>query len=142
MAEGMMKMIKQSQGLKEHKEERDYRIGKNRVYLGDDNTLNMILIGDIDYETGMAILDVGGRLMSMVEGKVNCLVDFNSAGKFSSAARRTGLEIIDNDKTGKVAIFGTHPVARVLASFVIGMSRKKDMRFFKTREEALAWLRK
>jgi len=28
-----------------------------------------------------------------------------------------------------------------MASFFMGASKKKDMRFFKTKEEALAWLK-
>ncbi len=42
---------------------------------------------------------------------------------------------------GKVALFGLHPVARVVASFFMGATKKKDMRFYKTRGEALAWLK-
>jgi hypothetical protein len=42
---------------------------------------------------------------------------------------------------GKMAYFGMHPVARVIASFMMGVTRKQNMRFFKTREEALAWLK-
>jgi len=49
--------------------------------------------------------------------------------------------MLEHERTGKVALFGLNPVARVIASFVMGVTRKKDMRFFKTREEALAWLR-
>ena len=33
-----------------------------------------------------------------------------------------------------------HPVARVLASFVMTITKKNEIDFFKTKEEALAWL--
>lgn len=33
------------------------------------------------------------------------------------------------------------PVTRVLAYFVIGVTGEKDIRFFKTREETLTWLK-
>jgi len=49
--------------------------------------------------------------------------------------------VSEYEKTGKVAVFGLHPVARVIASFVMGVSKNKDMRFFKAKEEALAWLK-
>ncbi|MBE3122383.1 MAG: STAS/SEC14 domain-containing protein [Thermoplasmata archaeon] len=79
--------------------------------------------------------------MNMVKGKVNILVDLNQFGKASPESRKIFKEISEYEKTGKVAIFGTHPVARVLASFVMGITKKKDMRFFKTKEEAYAWLK-
>jgi hypothetical protein len=47
----------------------------------------------------------------------------------------------EDTKTGKTAFFGMHPVARVIASFVMGVSPNKMMRFFKTKEDALIWLR-
>ena len=49
--------------------------------------------------------------------------------------------MLENEKIGKVALFGLHPVARVIAAFIMGITRKKDMRFFKSKEEALAWLK-
>jgi hypothetical protein len=50
-------------------------------------------------------------------------------------------EIIENERTDRIAIFGLHPVARVIASFIMGVTKKKEMRFFKTKEEALRWLK-
>jgi len=69
------------------------------------------------------------------------LLDINKAGQVSSGARKIGKETFEDEKVGKVAFVGLHPVARVIASFVMGVTRKKDMRFFKTKEEALAWLK-
>jgi hypothetical protein len=80
--------------------------------------------------------------MNQVGGKIKILVDNSKAGKATSEARKTFQELMDLKQFGKVAIFGTHPVARVLASFVIGLSRKRDVRFFGSEEEALAWLKK
>ena len=47
----------------------------------------------------------------------------------------------EDEKLVKIAIFGLNPVARVIASFIMGVAKKKDQRFFKTKEEALAWLK-
>ena len=52
-----------------------------------------------------------------------------------------GQEAFEDEKIGKVALFGLHPVARVIASFVMGVTKKEDMRFFRTKEEALAWIK-
>ena len=88
------------------------------------------------------MMDACLKLANMVDGKVNCLVDLNSAGKPSVEARKVGMEGFRNKKFGKIALIGSHPVAKVLAFFVMGVIKKKDMRFFKTKEEALKWLKK
>ena len=46
-----------------------------------------------------------------------------------------------NEKFGKIAHWGINPVAKILASFVMGLSKKTEMRFFTSKEEALAWLK-
>lgn len=63
------------------------------------------------------------------------------AGKEASEARKIFKEISENNKVEKISMIGLHPVARVLASFIMGISRNKNMRIFKTKEEALAWLK-
>ena len=55
-----------------------------------------------------------------------------------NAARKVFQELAEHKKQGKNAFYGMHPVARVLAAFFMGMSKKKDMGFFKTKEQAVA----
>lgn len=55
-------------------------------------------------------------------------MDINKAGKPSSRGRKAGQEVLKGERIKKVAFF------------VMGVTEKKDMRFFKTREEALDWL--
>ncbi len=81
------------------------------------------------------------ELTNSIEGRVNVFVNLNKAGKSSPGARKIGSEFLSNEIFGKIAYFGLHPVARVLASFFMGMSKKKDMRFFKNKEKALSWLK-
>lgn len=64
----------------------------------------------------------------------------NKAGKSSPEARLIWQQISGLEKTNKVAKYGLNPVARVLASFVIGVYHKSNMRFFSTKEEAMTWL--
>ena len=123
------------------KKDREIRIGKNRLYLGEDNIQNITIMGEVDEKMEIRINEACYKLMNMVEGKVNTLVDLNKAGKTSPGARMRQKEISEHEKVGKVALFGLHPVAKVLASFFMGISKNKDMRFFKTKEEALAWLK-
>ncbi len=123
--------------------EREIWVGESRFYLGEDN-INYItpFDGYMDEKQAIEASQAALGLMNMVQGKVNCLIDLNKTGQQSSGARKIWKEWGENERTGKIALFGLHPVARVLSSFVMGVSRKRDMRFFKTREEALAWLRK
>jgi hypothetical protein len=123
-------------------EEKEIWVGGNRIYLGEDNTIHLASVGAKDEQTAIAVKDAYIRIANMVEGKVDCLLDANRSGQPSSEARRIFQEgILQYEKTGKVAVFGMHPVARVISSFVMGATKKKDMRFFKTEEEALAWLK-
>ena len=121
--------------------ERETWVGKNRLYLGEDNIIYETLVGEQDEKAAIAIKKASDKLKDMVEGKVNALIDLNKVGKPSLGSRKRGQEAFEDEKVGKVALFGLHPVARVIASFVMGVTRKRDMRFFKTREEALAWLK-
>jgi len=124
-------------------EEKDGKIwvGESRVYLGEDNILNFIIVGDVDEYIAIAFEEAMLKLVGKIKGKVNPLIDLNGARRTSAKARKIFQERIMDDRTGRVALFGLNPVAKVIASFVLGITRKKDMRFFKTREEALAWLK-
>ncbi len=121
--------------------DKDVWVGENHTYLGEDNILYTTVVGEVDESKAKAIRDAHLKFLSMVEGKVNSLVDLNKAGKQPPAARKIGKDMFEHERIGKIALFGLHPVARVIASFVIGVTRKKEIRFFKTREEAIAWLK-
>ena len=122
--------------------EREIWVGEHRLYLGEDNISYITPFGGyIDEKRATEVSQASLRLMNTVQGKVNCLIDLNKAGQQSSGARKIWKEWSENEKTGKVALFGLHPVARVIASFVMGVTRKRDIRFFKTEKEALAWLK-
>ena len=79
--------------------------------------------------------------LKILSGKVNVLVDLNKTEMPTHDARKRGQNAFESEKIGKVALFGMHPVARVLASFVIGVTKKENLRFFKSKDEALAWLK-
>ena len=121
--------------------DREIWIGENRMYLGEDNILHVTLVGEVNNKIAIAMKETDLKFKSMVEEKVDVLADLSKARKPTPEARRIWREMSEHDKTGKIAMFGMHPVARVLASFVMGISNKKDMRFFKIKEEAQAWLK-
>ena len=121
--------------------DREIWVGKNRLYLGEDNIVYFFIVGEHDENIAIACGEAFLKLINMVEGKGNALGDINKTGKQSLEARKIWKKISENEKVGKLALIGMHPVARVLASFLIGTTKKKDIRFFKTKEEALAWLK-
>jgi len=120
---------------------REIWIGESRVYLGKDNVIYATPVGDIDNEKAIAFRDNIIKLACMVNGKVNSLVNLNNVGKPSMGARAIGKEALMHRKIGKIAFYGLHPVAKILAAFVMGVKKNKNMRFFKAKEEALAWLK-
>ncbi|OGS20674.1 MAG: hypothetical protein A3J83_05110 [Elusimicrobia bacterium RIFOXYA2_FULL_40_6] len=121
--------------------EREYVIGVNRIYLNEDNIVCVSNLGEENEKSAIAMKEAYFKLANIVEGKTNVLIDLTNAGKSSPEARNIWKELTENEKTGKIALFGLHPVARVLATFVITISKNKSMCFFNTKEEALSWLK-
>jgi hypothetical protein len=121
--------------------DREIWIGDSRMYLGDDNIIYETVIGEIGENEAMGCKEATYRFWSMVKGKTNFLIDLNRTKKTTTEARTIAQELFENERAGRVALFGVHPVARVVASFVIGAMKKKDMRFFNSRDEALSWLK-
>ena len=122
-------------------EDREILVGESRFYLGEDNIIYETIVGDFDEQKALEARAAVCKLADKANERTKILIDLDEAGNQSSEARKIVQELFDTEVCGKIALFGLHPVARVIASFVIGASKKKDMRFFKTKEEALAWLK-
>lgn len=121
--------------------EKEIMIGKGRYYLDQDNILFITPIGNIGDIGAANYKKAFYLLMETVETKADLLIDLNKALKQSSLARKTWKELSEFKKTGKIAIYGFHPVAKLLASFVMGIVSNKEMRFFSTKKEATSWLK-
>ena len=128
-------------GVKMGEKDREIRVGENRLYLGEDNVIYCTIVGEVDEKTAIMGKESSIKLINMAEGRVKVLMDLNKARKTSSNARKIFSGMSEHKKVKKIALFGIHPVARLLASFFMGKAKKKDLRFFKTKEEALAWLK-
>ncbi len=115
-------------------------VGENKVTLIEKNIVNVVAVGFQSDATAFALNDINYKLLASTTEVLHFLIDLNLAGKNSQGARKQWTKISEESRTGKIALFGLHPVARVLASFVIGVSRNKEMRFFNTRNDALKWL--
>jgi hypothetical protein len=119
--------------------DKEFWIAENHTFL-ENNIIYVIAIGLQTDEIALEHLKVHKILVNQVQGKVNYLIDLNKAGKSTPNARKVWQKVSEDPDTNKVALFGIHPVARVLASFVMSVSNKKDMLFFKTKEDGLKWL--
>ena len=121
--------------------EYEFRVGQNIIKVLDDNILYIESVGEQTDELANVIRAQYKRIYSLFPGKVKQLVNINKSGKSTIAARDMYKEMSRDELTEKMAVYGAHPVARVLAAFVIGVSGMKETRFFKTEEEALGWLK-
>ena len=140
-----MRGLRSEEGeMRMEEKDREVWIGKTRMYLGKDNISYVTVIGEMDENTAFKMQKTIDKFINIAGknvDKINVLIDLNNAGKPSSKARKILKEMNDHEKTGKIAHFGLHPVAKVLANFTMGASKNRDMRFFKTKEEALVWLK-
>ncbi|MBN1410372.1 MAG: hypothetical protein JW969_05975 [Spirochaetales bacterium] len=124
--------------------DREIRIGENRVYLGEDDIYYFTFIGDLNEETALefrqAIMTLNERFGKKVRGSIS---DINRLKSMSYKARQILREWDEEmDTTSAYAtIVGLHPVARVIASFFMRAVPFKGLQFFKTIEEARAWLK-
>lgn len=116
-------------------------IGENRTTLLPDlNIIHVVAVGEQTDEIANLQREIASEFFRITNGRIHFLIDLDKAGKNSPEARKTWTQLSEHEKTSKVAIFGLHPVARVLASFVIRVSNSNNQRFFKTQEDAMAWL--
>jgi len=118
----------------------EMQIEQNKVFLIENRIIHIIAIGEQTVEIADAHLELNQQLFEKIKGKVSFMVDLNKSGKNSTEARQIWKQIGEMEKTHKVAVFGMHPVAKVIASFYMGMTNSKNVRFFKTMEESKQWL--
>jgi len=126
---------------KSKEKEQEIRVRKHRIFLGEKNIIFIIANGGSDEEIAKEISGVVDELLSSGSKKMDLFVDLSNAGKPTPAARKMTRETFEDKRIGKVALIGMNPVSRVLASFVMGITTKKEMRFFGSEEDALAWLK-
>jgi hypothetical protein len=121
--------------------ETEVRNGANEITLMEGNILFCIAKGIQTDQMAMAQKEINRKFSQMVNGKVNFLIDLNECGKNSPLARKIWKEETDDEGTNKVALYGIHPVARVVAIFVMKVVSKNNIQFFTNREEALKWIK-
>jgi|WetSurMetagenome_2_1015567.scaffolds.fasta_scaffold46694_3 hypothetical protein len=119
----------------------DFWVGANKTMLIDENIIYVVAYGPQDVNQANAHIDAHKKFVGLAKGPVNYMIDLNNAGKSTAEARKVWKYLSEREDTYKVALVGNHPVARVLAHFVMVVVQKNNLRFFKTEEEAILWLK-
>lgn len=115
-------------------------IGQGKVFIDENKIIHAIPVGDIDGATAAAFVASINRYMNGIGKNASGIVDLNKCGKQTTEARQIFKTLNDNENVGRLAFLGFHPVAKVLANFAITFSKNRNIHFFTTEEEALAWL--
>lgn len=112
---------------------------KNEVTCAD-NIVRYTMCSPVDPDEAVRLSTIG---KSYIEGGQAqfVLIDLHQSTEFSSAARKIWVEFLQNDKIKKTALFGGNVFVKTLATFVIAATGKKDIKFFNTEEEAVAWFK-
>lgn len=121
--------------------EKEIIVGDNRFYLGEDNILYVTVEGEFSAKLATEMKEAYYTLLNISGRKTDLLVDNTKTGKPSPKARAVFKKMIEHEFTGKVSIYGTNMVSRMLAAFIIGLSKNRNMHFCKTKEEAIKWLK-
>lgn len=119
----------------------EIRNGENKITLIDGDILFIKAIGIQTDQIALAQKEINKQFSHLVKGKLNYLIDLNKGGKSSPLARKIWREITDDEETNKVALVGIHPVARVLATFVMKVVSKNNIQFFTNLEDAQKWIK-
>jgi hypothetical protein len=124
------------------KEKREFFIAGKRVCLGEDKIIYADFSGELTVDIVNSLYDFFKlhKTEMRVNGKVRLFIDITNSKKPSIEARKLTYIFSEDKDMGKIALVGAHPVARVLAAFFMGESRKKDVKFFSTKESAIVWL--
>jgi hypothetical protein len=118
----------------------EFWIGPTQVKVINGNLVNIKAVGPQNYDTAMAHVAIFNQIYNEAKRPIMFLVDLNHAGKNSAEARKVWKDISENQNTYKVGLVGIHPVARVIAGFVMIISASSKMQFFSTPEKALRWI--
>ena len=124
------------------KPDREIKVGKNTLYLGEDNILHQILVGRLDKDLTTIMHQASVKLRNIVDGKVDMLINIDKVKAVSPEATEMGLTSVIDEKVGKVAIVGMNPLVPALLSPFMGAVRKRNVAFFKIEEAAMQWLKK
>ncbi|MEZ5070551.1 MAG: STAS/SEC14 domain-containing protein [Bacteroidales bacterium] len=117
-----------------------FLLGENEIYLKPFRIFHVVAIGDQTEETGAGYLRYNEKALRHFGGRVNFLIDMNRCGKISPKARRIFKQLGELETTEQVAVFGAHPMAKLIGNMVLSSFGKDNARFFDQEEQAMEWV--
>jgi len=118
--------------------------GEYKIWWDEKNCIGRIFVsGEIQIEESLKITKESIKIAEQYGKKKGWLINAVKVTKpiFSLRLRKIMAEAKKVMSFGKVAVVCTSTVLRVTMSFVLVAVRKKNVKFFKTEEEALKWLK-
>ena len=114
----------------------------HQLQLESDGVLRLTFIGDTDHRGAeKLVVDFASFLeQATVDKPLLILWDDTRGGKASAEVRKVYADLNRDPRIGKVAIFGAQRYGRVLGEFVLRLTARDNVRFFKNEAEARAWL--
>jgi len=117
------------------------------VFWDDENKIGRIFVsGEIDIELTKKIIEGGKKIQKKhcsENEKMKWLVNADKVTKpvLSLRVREIMSEAIKFIGAGKIAIIGTSVIIKTVMIFIMAAAGQKKFKYFKTKEEALKWLK-
>ena len=121
---------------------------ENKIWIGKDNIIYVEVVDkDLSGENVFKIMEDTVKIVREFSGKAKILANFiNPVFKVGDSKFRKKLvdliiEMYKNPGFEKVAICGVSTIVRVVSLFVVKTTKLINMKVFKTKEQALKWLK-
>lgn len=121
--------------------ENEIHLNENKIIFLEGNLIFVCAVGKVTESLAKEGEKIIVDFLNTTKTKTNIIVDLTNAGQPSTKAIKIYSRVADMDLVKNVAMYGQHPVAMVLGSMMIRLSKKNNFRFFKTKEEALHWFK-
>ena len=105
-----------------------------------DNIVRYTMCTPVDLDEAVRLSTVGKGYIDGGQAQY-VLIDLHQSTEFSSAARKVWVGFLQDEKIKKTALYGGNLFVKTLATFVIAATGKKEIKFFNSEAEALAWFK-
>lgn len=117
---------------------------KYKVWFDSDSGIGkMNVSGIIDQGAAEGMIKEGLKVIKAEGDEVNWLVNIEKGTQpiMSPETRKVMSDTIKLISVGKIAIVGVSTIIRVVTTFIITAAGTKNVKFFKSEEEAFNWLK-
>jgi hypothetical protein len=118
----------------------DILVHGNRIFV-TDGIVNIISHGDKDITVAQALVEKVKALFSQDSGLHSIIIDAGDEGKIRKGVKRIMQNELLKVYGDRIAIHGVNPIMRFLAPIILKIKMSKDIQIFKTREDAVEWVR-